>query len=155
MKKWNMHTLYSKRDLHVEEISYKSCNNSRNSSCPHIMKCEIMNQSKSNNQNGDKRIKCYGQKLHIAMTKPCRSTKCPSPIGKKSKNWFYQKCDRAGKEIVHIPKLDKPPYEEEIDNEHYGTDGDIAYELYDMLVSVGEMEEKLRHLQIYAHNLAY
>ena len=56
---------------------------------------------------------------------------------------------------MHVPKLDKPPYEKEIDNEHYGTDGDIAYELYDMLVSVGEMEEKWRHLQIYAHNLAY
>ena len=89
------------------------------------------------------------------MTKPCRSTKCPSSIGKKSKYRFDQKCYRARKEIMHIPKLDKPPYEEEIDNEHYGTDGDIAYELYDMLMSVRKMEEKWRHLQIYAHNLAY
>jgi hypothetical protein len=54
-----------------------------------------------------------------------------------------------------VPKSHKYPHKEEVEHEHNSAYGDISYELYETFVLVREMEEKLRHLQIYAHNLAY
>ncbi len=139
------HRLYSKSNLHIEEISYKSGHNSWKSTSPNIVKCKKMNHSICNNQNSKERIKCYGHKSDISMLEMSIGLKGIFPIGKKCNHRLYNKRYTRGKEIMHAHKLNKSPHHKEVEDEHDSTYSDISYELYETFMLMRKMEEKLRH----------
>jgi len=119
------------------------------------MECQKVYETVSDNQNNQEWIKCYRHKSDISMSKMSICLKRIFSIGEKCSDRFNHKGDTWSKEIMHSSELYKHPYENEIQDEHNSTNHNIAYKLYETFVLLWEMEEKLRHLQIYAHNLAY
>lgn len=100
-----------------------------------------MNQSISNEENYQKRVKRYRQKLHIPTFKMCRATKRPFTISEKGDHRFENKCYGTTDKIMHMPKLHKIPHHDEIQEEHDRAYQYIPHKLYDIFMSTGKDEK--------------